>query len=199
MPEFEHIPDFDWGEIDVNDLYPRLLLYTTKLLNRPWRGERPQCKSEELSTPGGRSADDFIYEAIQLTAEGKRNWNRAKVSAFMHLAGVIRSMVGHLYESEENKTTKLLEDSPDNIIELSDYVASPEEIAISISEIRHIYKLLDSEDPDLRRLAEALSEGSAKNNSELAEQLGMTETRVESLRRRLKRVRAKYLARRAIN
>ena len=82
--------DFDWTQIDWNDLYPRLLLVAEGKLNRLiWRGARFG------PVPGGQTSHDFVQAAIEKTKGGIRAWN-PEISIFQHLAGVILSEINHL-------------------------------------------------------------------------------------------------------
>jgi hypothetical protein len=61
--------DFDWTQIDWNDLYPRLLLVADGKLNRLiWRGTRFGL------IPGGQTSHDFVQAAIEKTKRGIRAW-----------------------------------------------------------------------------------------------------------------------------
>jgi hypothetical protein len=81
--------EFDWTQIDWNDLYPRLLLVAEGKLNRlAWRGSRLG------PIPGGQTSHDFVQAAIEKTKGGIRVWN-PEISIFQHLVGVILSDINH--------------------------------------------------------------------------------------------------------
>jgi hypothetical protein len=89
--------EFDWTQIDWNDLYPRLLLVAEGKLNRlAWRGSRFG------PIPGGQTSHDFVQAAIEKTKGGFRVSN-PEISIFQHLVGVILSDINHLANSTENQ------------------------------------------------------------------------------------------------
>src|SRR5262245_33436415 len=116
--------DFDWTQIDWNDLYPRLLLVAEGKLNRLiWRGMRFG------PIPGGHTSYDFVQAAIEKTKEGIRAWN-PEISIFQHLAGVILSDINHLANSVENQITHL---NDEKVIQIEDHRATREASDISKS------------------------------------------------------------------
>jgi hypothetical protein len=119
--------DFDWTQIDWNDLYPRLLLVADSKLNRLiWRGTRFG------PIPGGQTSHDFVQAAIEKTKGGIRAWN-PEVSIFQHLAGAILSDINHLANSVENQITQC---SDEKVIPIEDHRATPETSAIRRSQKR---------------------------------------------------------------
>src|ERR1700680_2402805 len=89
----------DWATIDWEDLNARLLLVAAKKLKRLfWRGMRSGAP------PGGKTAEDFVQDAIAKTLEGRRVWN-GDCSLFEHLVGIISGDINHWVMSAENRRT----------------------------------------------------------------------------------------------
>jgi hypothetical protein len=177
--------DFDWTQIDWNDLYPRLLLVAEGKLNRLiWRGTRFG------PIPGGQTSQDFVQAAIEKTKEGIRAWN-PEVSIFQHLAGVILSDINHLANSVENQITQC---SDEKVIPIEDHRATPETSAIRRSQEETFLAFLHAKNPALRTLAFSILHDPARRGSlELATKLNLSICQLDSLKRALRRATEEFL------
>jgi hypothetical protein len=177
--------DFDWTQIDWNDLYPRLLLVAEGKLNRLiWRGARFG------PIPGGQTSHDFVQSAIEKTKGGIRAWN-PEISIFQHLAGVILSDINHLANSTENQVT-LYDD--EKVIPIEDHRATPEASAIRKSQEETFFAFLDAKNPKLRNLAFSILYDPVRLGSlELATKLNLSICQVDSLKRALRRASEEFL------
>lgn len=73
--------DINWGEVDWEDIVPRLLLYSKMKLRR-LKGEAHLL---------GANEEDFTSQAIEKTISGLREWKKGDVSLIEHLMGVVSS------------------------------------------------------------------------------------------------------------
>jgi hypothetical protein len=177
--------DFDWTQIDWNDLYPRLLLVAEGKLNRLiWRGTRFG------PIPGGQTSHDFVQAAIEKTKGGIRAWN-PEVSIFQHLAGVILSDINHLANSTENQITQCADEK---VIPIEDHRATPETSAIRSSQEETFLTFLHAKNPVLRTLAFSILHDPVRLGSlELATKLNLSICQLDSLKRALRRATEEFL------
>ena len=177
--------DFDWTQIDWNDLYPRLLLVAEGKLNRLiWRGTRFG------PIPGGQTSHDFVQAAIEKTRRGIRIWN-PEVSIFQHLVGIILSDINHLANSIENQITQ---SSDEKVIPIEDHRASPEASAIRRSQEETFLAFLRGKNPALRTLAFSILHDPVRLGSlELATKLNLSICQLDSLKRALRRATEEFL------
>ncbi|HMA74427.1 MAG TPA: hypothetical protein VKP67_23500 [Xanthobacteraceae bacterium] len=177
--------DFDWTQIDWNDLYPRLLLVAEGKLNRLiWRGTRFG------PIPGGQTSHDFVQAAIEKTKQGIRIWN-PEISIFQHLAGIILSDINHLANSIENQVTYC---NDEKVIPIEDHRATPEASAIRRSQEEAFLAFLHAKNPKLRILAFSILHDPVRlGGLELATKLNLSICQVDSLKRALRRATEEFL------
>jgi len=177
--------DFDWTQIDWNDLYPRLLLVAEGKLNRLiWRGTRFG------PIPGGQTSHDFVQAAIEKTKRGIRIWN-PEISIFQHLAGIILSDINHLANSIENQVTYC---NDEKVIPIEDHRATPEASAIRRSQEEAFLAFLHAKNPKLRILAFSILHDPVRLGSlELATKLNLSIYQIDSLKRALRRATEEFL------
>jgi hypothetical protein len=177
--------DFDWTQIDWNDLYPRLLLVAEGKLNRLiWRGTRFG------PIPGGQTSHDFVQTAIEKTKRGIRRWN-PEVSIFQHLAGIILSDINHLVNSTENQITQ---STDEKVIPIEDHRATPEASAIRRSQEETFLAFLQGKNPALRTLAFSILHDPVRLGSlELATKLNLSICQLDSLKRAPRRATEQFL------
>jgi DNA-directed RNA polymerase specialized sigma24 family protein len=171
----------DWTMIDWEDLHPRLLLVATKKLKRLfWRGG---------AIPGGKTADDFVQDAIAKTLEWRRPWN-GDCTLFKHLVGIISGDISHWVMSAENRRTVR---SDEKVIQIKDPRHSPETEAIQRAQVQHFFSFLEGKRPDLRLVAEFMLCDPDGSSHKLALKLGLSLTEVDSLKRALRRAIEQFL------
>ena len=177
--------DFDWAQIDWNDLYPRLLLVAEGKLRRlTWRG------AKFGPIPGGQTSHDFVQAAIEKTKGGVRAWNPG-ISIFQHLAGVILSDINHLANSMENRITHY---DDEKVIPIEDHRATPEAAAIRRSQEEAFLAFLSAKDPKLGILASSILHDPVRLGSlELATKLNLSICQLDSLKKALRRATEEYL------
>jgi hypothetical protein len=181
-----------WGDVDWEDLVPRLLLFALSRLSRmTWRGQR------DAVPPGAAEAQDFVNDAIVKTLSGVRVWSRDKCSLFQHLAGVVVSDISHAAAASENKLT-LAANGPgdrndDWPPDKADDVPDQEQRTLWRSEQRRLLGHLDEVDPKLAQMAELILLEDVDGSAELAERLKCTISDIANLRKRLKRALRVYM------
>jgi hypothetical protein len=174
----------DWTEIDWEDLYPRLLLFTASKLKRlTWRGKLGG------HVPGMPTEYDFVQAAVLKTMEGTRRWSQ-KISLFQHLAGVISSDINHLAMSEDNKTTAHADDT---IVQIEDYRPTPEAVVLRKKDEEHFFAYLEAKRPALKQLAHLILHESVRTTDELMARLSLSLRDIESLKKALRRATDAYL------
>lgn len=196
----------DWNEIDWADIVPRVELYATRRFKRmKWHGEVGG------SAPGGKEPADFVMDAIRKTVVGKRHWNPEKASLFRHLAGVVRSDMGHLARSPANRTTvraTIKRDEDDNegniwsenvvdINRLESAEICQEKQMISQEGIENLLDFLEQnndKDRILRRAAEFIMDNHDASADEIAEDLGISRIDAYNLKKRLRRATNLFLS-----
>ena len=177
--------DVDWSLIDWEDLYKRLLLVAAYKLKRlSWRGLRSGA------IPGGKTADDFVQDAIVKAIEGRRLWKQHECSLFQHLSGIISGDINHLVMSTENKRTVLAEE---NIAQIADHRESPETATIRKAREQKFLSYLEAKRPELRILAEFMLYDVDGSSRVLAGKLSSSVVKIDSLKRALRREVEKFL------
>jgi hypothetical protein len=123
----------DWNEVDWDDLYPRVIVVAANKLRRlSWRGKRFG------PVPGGKTAEDFVHDAIAKTLGGQREWKGEQhCSLFKHLVGIISSEISHLVTSPENRRTL---QADENVIQIADHRQS-QEMAVTALVLRRLKQL----------------------------------------------------------
>jgi hypothetical protein len=184
MPECEY---FDWTSVNWNDLYPRLLAYAARKLDRlSWRGQRSGA------VPGARQAQDFVQDAIEKTITGKRKWNSQEIALFDFLVGVISSEINHLVVSPDN--TRVLGCEQDGIIRIVDHRSDPETNTIRNDHERAFLAFLAAKSSALLSLAQLiLHEPGAIETSSLAKRLNLSTEQVKTLKKSLQRAAREFL------
>src|SRR5688500_14713617 len=81
---------------DLDDLLTRLVGFAHRLL-RPyvWRGSSGE-------PPPGQLAEDFVQTAFERLFSGERTY-RSDIDLYVLLAGIVRSVISHLAEKDENR------------------------------------------------------------------------------------------------
>jgi len=126
---------------------------------------------------------DFVQDAIVKTISGQHVWNPDK-SLFDHLIGVISGDIWRLAVSKENKTTR----PDDNVIQIEDHQASAELELVRKGQEQTFLSYLELRQPELRQLAESILRDPVRRNSlELSLKFDWSPTKVESLKRELRR------------
>ncbi len=163
-----------------DQIYPPLVAYAQLKLNLMlWPGGHP---------PGDTQAEDLAQEAIEALFSGQRTWNVVKhPNLEVVLKGIIKSLVNHLAETEDNRTRRAL--SVDAGVDgwgheaLSNHL-SPEESLESKDQIAQIESLLE-DDEEAGMVLLYLQEGAKPQ--EIAKELGKPVKEIYVITRRIRR------------
>jgi hypothetical protein len=167
----------DFGRVDWNDVYPRLLLATVGRLRRSrWRREWEM------------HATDFVQTAIEKAMSRQRSWN-PNLSLFQNLWQVVSSDVSHAAVSYENKNVDPVDET---IVQISDCRANPEDSAISRSQVDHLLKYLCSHDAEAASIAHLILNAGVTKSSELSVELKRSVSEIKNIKKRLRRLCQKY-------
>ncbi len=174
--------------IPALNLSKRVQLFSGKLLRR---GSRESI--------GGKSADDFAFDAILETLEYRRKWRRPnRVSLFQHLCGCVKSsyfndldreLLSEPMEHAERSSGN--EDGAGGVV-IPDRQPSPEQAYTARQARALLLAFIGERDEQLVKFAEAALDlvefDSARfPNQELAQALGVNVKDVENMRKRLRR------------
>ncbi len=178
----------DWTQFDWDDLVSRLLFYAhRRMRSLGWRGESPGRLPPDLSP------EDAVQAAIVKTLTGQRKWSPEEgVKLFEHLVGVIRSDLGHLAQSWENRA--LRRESDANLKTIPERASSPEERTIQRSELYSVLEYLEKQNPQLAEIVRLMIKEEIFAPAKLSERLGCSLKNVYLLKRQLKRSLAAYRA-----
>lgn len=170
-----------------DELIERLVLYSVRKVRLLyWRDGR-----DGDSLPGGRTAEDMVFVALEKVLDGRRkSWDPGKSSFEKYVQGVIKSEISHLVESAEHRrSVRIPEDEhlADNLMGEDSLNGNPETLLISEeqdSQFRDQLYLTVSGDEELENLILLLDDGVVETQA-IADTLGVPSRRVYSLRAKL--------------
>jgi DNA-directed RNA polymerase specialized sigma24 family protein len=182
------LEDADWKRISLE-----LLKYARYLA----RGKLWRTGSGEM-LPLGKSCEDLIQEAIRLAFDESRRWDHLRVDLPTFLKGIVRSLISHLAESDDNTKIReprnpalLAHDGHGNDredLQVPDPSLNPEELTIAGEEqntVKQAYEMVleEAKDrPELEGVILCLMDGKNKPQ-EIAIELGIDIKRVYQLKR----------------
>jgi DNA-directed RNA polymerase specialized sigma24 family protein len=165
---------------DLDDLLTRLVGFTHRLLRRyVWRGSPG-------APPPGQLAEDFVQTAFERLFSGERTY-RSNIDLYALLAGIVRSVISHLAEKDENRFVHASVEGQAET--LTDWKAVTKEMELVAATV--LADLLDAfpHDAAMRAyIALRLSE-TCDTADDYARVLGVTRTEIFNLNRRLARFR----------
>ncbi len=179
-------------EADWKGLRPRLVLHADNQIKRYWwKGAKAR------NCPEGRTAGDYVTQAMEKVYQGKRNWEPQKLSLFTILAGVISSDVSHDAECLENQreNCEAALDSPDDdesfVSQIPGRDLSPDEECARNERSQQVLMILidlvSEKDPDLVGLIECFWDEKF-TPIEMAEKLKISIKEVNNRQKRLRRI-----------
>lgn len=144
-----------------------------------------QILASKTPIPDGES---LLFEALERTLDGRRNWKREKVDFVGHLIGVMRSISYHAVERAGGRTVALT--SSIELIGLDD----PEQTLSAEEQIRklrqHFQERLDQEALQVLDAMELGCDGPT-----IRAQMSIDQTRLETIVRRIRRAALRVLTR----
>jgi DNA-directed RNA polymerase specialized sigma24 family protein len=179
----EDWPDF--GEVDWDDHYPRLLLVAIGKLRRVrWRGQA--C----ATAPMALQAEDFVQMAIQEALSGERQYDPSR-SLFQNFCQIISSEISNVVSSYENRNVDHADD--EKIVDMQDYKRdTPESAAIYNQMVERLLAYLAERDPPARQVAEQIIVYERVKSLELTVELKQPVSEIENIKKRLRRLCAKF-------
>lgn len=115
----------------------------------------------------GRDWEDLLREAVSLTYEGKRHWNKSSVDFFQHLLGAMRSISSHWREQfnpgEAFLESEVIYVSPEEkitnpMLEAASPAADPEYALVLKEELERIEQIAD-ENPLAWLILDGMADG----------------------------------------
>jgi hypothetical protein len=168
----------DWQSVNWEDLTKRLLLYASRQLQR-----RPNFRSRAALDAG-----DYVLTAIEALLSGKRQFDGDRATLFSFLCGVIASLISHDVAMSEAIREAHADLHPTNIV-------APDDVESDYISREIAQRLLEAiEDPQLREYARLRLEERYRTSSEYARALGVPETVIHSMNKRLRRMRHLWAA-----
>jgi hypothetical protein len=163
------IRDENWKE-----LIPRLLYFAELRLRR--------LRWQRGCIPGGRSAQDFVHDAIEKALSGNRKFNSTK-DVLKNLCQIISGDISHQVMSYENRNVSSMNDSTDN---LPDEEPSAESIVHYRCMCEKLLSYLDR-DPVARIIAELMLYHDIVASYDLGIRLQLPISEIENAKKRLRR------------
>ncbi len=175
-------------EADWDRLPLALAKYAEWLIRRRrWRTGSGNILAE------GKCCEDLVQEAVKRAFDESRKWNPERVDLLTFLKGIVRSLVSHLVECDDNKFTVAGMDDETQLERERNEVEpygpdpppSPEELVLAGERQGRIYRMVLDEvngKPELEDVALCLMDGIHKAR-EIAETTGIKIERVYQLKR----------------
>jgi hypothetical protein len=170
----------DFLMADWASLWPKLLLYTEKRITRMfWRG----LLGGPL--PGGIESHDIVMKAIEQALSGERQWMiNARIDYF--LFGAIKSVLNHLANSSENRSTCLI---TDEMVESASAHVVNSDIAAGVRRDPSVKAFFESlkGDPLVHDVASFILYYGVDKPEDLAHRIKRNVLEINNAKRRLKR------------
>ncbi len=165
------------AKADLDELASRLLGLARKKMCRRWKG----------LPPSGETPEDVVQKAFHQALSGVRKFPEGNVDLYVFLVMVVRSLISHLAEKEENRCVHTpIEESADVLM---DWKYTPRETELAAeADVASVLRdfAADKLMTDYIRLR---SEEQCRNAAEYAGALGVTVDAIHNMNRRLARYR----------
>lgn len=134
----------------------------------------------------GMDGEALLFDALERTLDGRRRWNREAVDFVGHLIGVMRSVASHEADRAGLDTVALT-----SSVELIGH-ADLESTLSAQDQIRRLRTWFDEQNDELAlQVLDAMELGC--DGPTIRAQLGLDQTRLESVIRRIRRAAARLL------
>ena len=165
------------AKADVGELATRLFGLARRKMCRRWKGV----------PPSGETPEDVVQKAFQQALSGVRKFPEGNVDLYVFLVMVVRSLISHLAEKEENRCVHTpIEESTDRLM---DWKYTPREAELeAAADVARVLRDFagDKLMTDYIRLR---IDGQCPNAFEYARALGVTVAAIHNMNRRLARYR----------
>ena len=194
IPNSKHLASIIIETTDWNQLVPKLQYYAYCRMGRyRWRGTPPGTKWQGLAIADGKSAEDFVNDALEALLKDVRTWNREK-SVECNLKGIIRSLVFNHKQKSDRKPLiepKAITNVDGDRMDITLIVADPNstdaeknERIVAQKQFLEDFTASIANDKELSLLLDAYQRDITKN-SEIEKETGLLATRVSELKRKL--------------
>ncbi|MCB1276780.1 hypothetical protein [Prosthecobacter sp.] len=142
----------------------------------------------------GKSAEDYLQDALMKTLTGKRKWKPAACALEQHLRGVLDSDINH--DSMRPMNQRILREGSldsDNSQDSTSFFDRIDAATLTIEEVEKLkewdtmlFNFLEelSDDKPVQQLFEAIFDGTIKR-ADQAKALGVPETQIDAFKKRL--------------
>jgi DNA-directed RNA polymerase specialized sigma24 family protein len=134
--------------------------------------------------------EDFIQSALQKAMSGERGYDPTK-TLFNNLCQIISSEISNAVNSYEYRNAHNPDD--DKIINIQDFRPSPEDSAIYDQTLADFLSYLESRDPLAKMAAEQILLYGITKSIELSVEMKLPVSDIENIKKRLRRLAAKYV------
>ena len=165
---------------DLDALLTRLIGFTHRLLHRyVWHGSPGE-------PPPGQLAEDFVQTAFERLFSGDRTY-RGDIDLYALLAGIVRSVVSHFAEKDENRFIHAsIEGHAETLVDWKAVTREMELLAATV-----LADLLDAfpDDATMRAYIRLRLTETCETAEEYAQALGIRRAEIFNMNRRLARFR----------
>ena len=165
------------AKADLDELETRLLGLARSKMWRRWKGV----------PPSGETPEDVVQKAFHQALSGVRKFPKENVDLYVFFVMVVRSLISHLAEKEENRCVHTpIEESADL---LTDLTTPREEQLAAVADVARVLRdfATDTLMTDYIRLL--IEEQQRRNAVEYAHALGVSVAAIHNMNRRLARYR----------
>jgi DNA-directed RNA polymerase specialized sigma24 family protein len=165
------------AKADLDELATRLLGLARRKMCRRWKG----------LPPSGETPEDVVQKAFHQALSGDRRFPEENVDLYVFFVMVVRSLISHLAEKEENRRVHTpIEESADVLMDWK-YTPRETELAATEDVARAVQDF--AADKLMSRYIRLRSEEGYRNAAEYARALGVTIATIHNMNRRLARYR----------
>lgn len=165
------------AQADLDELATRLLGLARRKMWRRWKGV----------PPSGETPEDIVQKAFHQALTGVRKFPKGDVELYVFLVMVVRSLISHLAEKEENRCVHTpIEESADLLM---DWKYAPREAELAAAaDVARVFRDFAA-DKLMTDYIHLLSEEQCRNAAEYARALGVDVAAIHNMNRRLARYR----------
>ena len=165
------------AKVDLNDLVTRLLGLARRKMCRRWKG----------LPPSGETPEDVVQKAFHQALSGVRKFPEENVDLYVFFVMVVRSLISHLAEKEENRCVHTPIEESANL--LMDWKYTPREAelaaAVDVASVLRDF----AGDKSMTDYIRLLIREQCRNAAEYARALGVPVPAIHNMNRRLARYR----------
>lgn len=165
------------AKADLDELGTRLVGLARRKMCRLWKG----------LPPSGETPEDVVQKAFHQALSGVRKFPKEDVDLYVFFVMVVRSLISHLAEKEENRCVYTpIEESEDLLI---DWKSTQREAELAVAaDVARVFRDFAA-DKLMTAYLRLLIEEQCRNAAEYARALGVTIAAIHNMNRRLARYR----------